>query len=39
VEFRQTSEDRHHYTIYAAPEVILGLVEGASIRIPGAPED
>ncbi len=39
VECRQTSRDKHHYTIYAEPETILGLVEGMPIKIPGAPKD
>jgi hypothetical protein len=38
VECRQTSRDRHHYTIYAEPETIMALVQGAPIKIPGAPE-
>jgi hypothetical protein len=39
VEYRQTFEDRHHYTIYAEPERILALVQGGSVLIPGAPGD
>ena len=38
VECRQTSRDKHHYTIYAEPETIMALVQGAPIKIPGAPE-
>lgn len=37
VEFKQTSADTHHYTIFAKPEKILALVKGAPVRIPGAP--
>lgn len=38
VECRQTSRDKHHYTIYAEPETIMALVHGAPMKIPGAPE-
>ena len=39
VDFRQTFEDRHHFTLYATPETIIALVEGAPVPIPGAPGD
>jgi hypothetical protein len=39
VEYRQTFEDPRHYTIYAESELILTLVTGAPVLIPGAPGD
>lgn len=39
LEYTQTFEDMHHFTIYAEPEEILALVEGAPVQIPGTPGD
>jgi hypothetical protein len=36
VEFRQTFDEEHHYTIYAEPERVFALNEGEPILIPGA---
>jgi hypothetical protein len=36
VEFRQTFEDPHHFTIYAEPALVLALVEGTAVLILGA---
>jgi hypothetical protein len=35
VEFRQTFEDPHHFTIYAEPALVLAMVEGTAVLIPG----
>lgn len=37
VEFRQTFDNEHHYTIYAEPERLLRWVVGMASRIPDAP--
>lgn len=37
-EVVQTGRDEHHYTIYAAVEVLLRYVNAAAVRIPGSPE-
>ena len=34
IEFRQTFDDKHHFTIYAVPEVVLALVVGVAVPIP-----
>jgi hypothetical protein len=39
VEFKQTFDDEHHYTIYAEPERIFALVDGETVLIPGADGD
>jgi hypothetical protein len=39
VEFRQTFDDEHHYTIYDEPERVFAFVEGEPMRIPGAAGD
>lgn len=36
LEVIQTGRNRLHYTIYADPEVLLGFVAGAAVRIPGS---
>jgi hypothetical protein len=38
IEFRQTTNDPRHFTIYAGPEVVMALVDGKPSHIPGAPE-
>lgn len=39
VEFRQTFDEEHHYTIYAEPERVFACVEGEPMLIPGAAGD
>jgi hypothetical protein len=38
VEFAQTTRDRHHFTIYAAADRILELVQGSAIPVMGTEE-
>jgi hypothetical protein len=35
LEVRQTTRDRHHYSIYASPEELISLVSGTSIPCRG----
>lgn len=37
LEFRRTFDDQHHFTIYAKPELVMALIVGVPVRIPGAP--
>jgi hypothetical protein len=39
VDFRQTTADNQHFTIYAEPDVIFSFVEGEPTLIPDAPGD
>ena len=39
VEFRQTFDDEHHFTIYDEPERVFAMVEGETVLIPGAAGD
>ncbi|MBA2597223.1 MAG: hypothetical protein H0V00_11435 [Chloroflexia bacterium] len=37
LEFRQTFDDPHHFTIYARAQRVMALIEGIPFCIPGSP--
>jgi len=37
LEFRQTFDDPHHFTIYARAQRVMALIEGIPVCIPGSP--
>jgi hypothetical protein len=38
VEFKQTTRDRHHFTIYGPARELLGRVRGRAVPVPRAEE-